>query len=99
MSNSHALPVPSSLEGHLVYTTDDRIRTVSHILVDYSTKPFQLGMLKELLKQSALVTATHDQALVNPNIYLLKNGESALNYIGQWVKKSFDGEWFRGRVT
>jgi len=51
---------PFGAKGHLVYTANDRLRTVSHILVDYSTKPFQLGMLKELLKQSARVTASHD---------------------------------------
>jgi len=56
-------------------------------------------MLKELLKQSARVTATHDQALINPNLYHLPSGESALNYLGQWVRKSFGGEWFRGQVT
>ena len=30
---------------------------------------------------------------------MLFRSESALNYIGQWVRKNFDGEWYRGRVT
>ena len=85
--------------GHLVYTTNDRLRAVSHILVDIDTKPFQLGMLKELLKESYRVTAVYDKAQVDPDAFILPNGDSAFNYIGSKTRKLFpDGLWYEGIV-
>lgn len=90
---------PFGARGHLVYTANDRLRTVSHVLVDYSTKPFQMGMLTELLKKSARVTSVYDKAHVDPQTFIMKNGESAFNFIGQRVLKEFDSTVYRGRVT
>ena len=36
--------------GHMVFTANEHMTAVSHVLIDEDTKPFQLGMLKELLK-------------------------------------------------
>ena len=68
--------------------------------MDTDSKPFQLGMLKELLKKSSRVTAVYDKAQTDPSLFLLSNGESAFNLIGCALKKKFnDGKYYMGKVT
>ena len=87
------------MRGHMVYTANEKLRCVSHVLVDPSTKPFQLGMLKELMKKSYLVTAVYDKAQIDPSAFILPSGDSAFNYIGLKVRKKFDdGLWYEGVV-
>jgi len=67
--------------GHLVHTANNRLRVVSHVLVDTDTKPFHIGLLKELLKQLSRVTGLDDKLAINPDALLLPDGSSALNLL------------------
>ena len=85
--------------GHLVYTANEKLRAVSHVMVDNDTKPFQLGMLKVLMTKSYEVTAVHDRAQVDPNAFVLPGGDLAFDYVGQRTRKLFpDGLWYEGVV-
>ena len=85
--------------GHMVFTANNRLSSVSHVLVDDSSKPFQLGLLRELLKRSSLVTGVYDHAMVDPGAFILPTGESAWNYLGLRVMKQFaDGNFYGGQI-
>jgi len=85
--------------GHMVFTANNRLSSVSHVLVDDSSKPFQLGLLRELLKRSSLVTGVYDHAMVDPSAFILPTGESAWNYLGLRVMKQFsDGNFYGGQI-
>jgi hypothetical protein len=86
--------------GHMVLTANNKLCCVSHVVVDLETRPFQLGLLRELLKRSSRVTGVYDKASVDPATFVLPNGESAFNYLGLSVRKKFpDGKWYHGKVV
>ncbi|MGA0840423.1 MAG: hypothetical protein ACO3P1_11075, partial [Pseudomonadales bacterium] len=84
--------------GHLVYTADNKLRVVSHVIVDHTSKPFQIGLITEMLSRSKRVTSVFDRASVDPSVFVLPSGESALSYIGARVRNTFGGQMYRGRV-
>jgi hypothetical protein len=83
----------------MVYTSNDKLTATSHVLVDDATKPFQQGLLVELMKKSHLITSMWGKAAVDPEQFLLPNGESAFNYVGREIRKTFDdGITYTGKV-
>ena len=84
--------------GHLVFTTGDRVRAVSHVLIDDESKPFQLGLVKELLQKSSRITAVYDKAQIDPQSFVTPAGDSAFSYVGRIVQKEFDDGLYAGKV-
>jgi Integrase core domain len=83
--------------GHLVLTTANKIRVVSHLLVDNDCKPFKVGLLREMLNKTAAVTSVFDKAAADPEMFRVE-GASAFNYIGKTVKKLFGKKSYTGTV-
>lgn len=46
--------------GHVVYTASNSLHIVARAVADVDSKPFQLGLLRELLKKSTKVTGVFD---------------------------------------